>query len=338
MAKPDTDDGWFKKAVELETAVNYAGFSRVARVLLGYVFIQIFGRGKRPELAFLPRKETASRLRQKRQNFDRAIQELVESGVLIEVRDDQYRFVKDYEKWIAWSRDSAKRGWPRLSPEDIEDCKDMPVYAESFRIRGSTDPQSPEGIQMDAKSASNGMQNCIQMDAESASNGMQNCIQMDAESASNGMQNCIQMDASPIEVRARGIRELEIKREGERGSPPPDSASPSKAEDLRSQGQSELDGIAARCRAWFPSDPEIARAVAEGHGSYPAASYLAAAETLRTRPPGKHGRGYFMSLVAGVPSPEIARPVAAPRYETFRPTPEQLAARVRRKPERNGAL
>jgi hypothetical protein len=168
VAKPDTDDGWFKFAVELETALAYAAFSKVARVLLSYVFLQIYGKGIRPKLAYLPQKETALRIRQKRPAVNRAIRELVDSGVLVEIRDDQYRFIKDYEKWTSWSRDKDRRGSPRLTPGEVDDCKGMPAFAESFRVKADADPSDPSDNQVVNKSITSGLSSDNQVVNKSA--------------------------------------------------------------------------------------------------------------------------------------------------------------------------
>lgn len=207
MAKPDTDDGWFKLSLELEAALAFAGFSRVARTLLARVFIQIFGKGKRPKLAYLPQKILAETIEQKLTNVTRAVRELVESGVLIGVGDDRYQFVKDYEKWVRCGRQKTGRGEPRLTEKEVADCKRMIAYAESFRIKAPpslSDPiGSPALIQLDHSTDPIG------------SPKSQKVIQMDHRTDPNGSPDT-------IEDRARVQRDLEeeLKRERERARPP----------------------------------------------------------------------------------------------------------------------
>jgi biotin operon repressor len=133
VAKPDLNDGWHKFAYELEAAVNAAPFSRVARILLRYVFAQLYGKGVRPVVAQLPQSEIARRLDLPRQNVWRAVAELVGAGVLVEVSRDVYRFVKDYQRW------KDKDGRPLLSDEIAEDCRLAPQFGAAFDL---SDPAS----------------------------------------------------------------------------------------------------------------------------------------------------------------------------------------------------
>ena len=41
MAKPDCNDGYYKKSIELEAALDFAGFTKIARTILRYTFAQI---------------------------------------------------------------------------------------------------------------------------------------------------------------------------------------------------------------------------------------------------------------------------------------------------------
>jgi hypothetical protein len=215
VAKPDTDDGWFKIAVELEAALAYASFSKVARVLIAYVFIQTFGRGTRPKLAYLPQKLVADRIGQKTQAVCRAIRELVDSGVLVEAKDDQYRFVKDYEKWATWSRDPAKEKQPRLTRKEIKDCKSMPDYAESFRIKGYPDPQE------------SGVNQVVTADVTNGLHGVNQVVTADVTNGLHGVNQVVTGSAGAIEDRTRGQREKREKyREGER-APAPRNRNPS---------------------------------------------------------------------------------------------------------------
>jgi hypothetical protein len=208
VAKPDTDDGWFKLSIELEVAVAYAAFTKVARVVLGYTFIQIYGRGIRPELAKLDRKTIAARTGQKRQNVSRAIEELVGSNVLVPAEGDMYRFAKDYETWVTWSRDGAKCGRPRLDPAEVADCKASPAFSDTFRVKGMVDTAYPIAFAKDAQTASIGMQDPHPSGCKTASIGMQDPHPSGCKTASIGMQ-------VPIEERPRGINS-EIKKREER--------------------------------------------------------------------------------------------------------------------------
>jgi hypothetical protein len=137
VAKPDCDDGWYKKSIELEAALGYADFTKLAQTLLRYVFCQIFGQGDRPRTAVLNCSEIAARMKKPRQHVFRALQELVASKVLVPVggREDTYRFVKDYEKWKLVARLKGSffpTDRPRLDPAEVADCLDAPDYSRGF--------------------------------------------------------------------------------------------------------------------------------------------------------------------------------------------------------------
>ena len=137
MAKPDCDDGWYKKSIELEAALGYANFTKLAQTVLRYVFCQIFGQGKRPRYAVINCSEIAARMKKPRQHVFRAIQELVASNVLVPVagRDDTYRFIKDYDKWVMVARLKGSfhpTSVKRINPDEGADCLDAPTYSRQF--------------------------------------------------------------------------------------------------------------------------------------------------------------------------------------------------------------
>jgi hypothetical protein len=131
MAKPDTGNGWYKLAYELDAALCYADFSAPAQTILRFVRAQTYGMAKLP-LASLPIADLASRTGWKRQIIKRAIFELVDSGVLNEEGPDAYRFVKNYEAWTARekARDLASPKVPRLTPAQLKDARSAPDYAK----------------------------------------------------------------------------------------------------------------------------------------------------------------------------------------------------------------
>jgi hypothetical protein len=136
MAKPDTDDGWFKLAYELDAALCYADFSSLAQTILRLIRAQLYGKGKRA-VARLAVAEVVVRTGQKAPNVHRAFRELIDSGALIGAEADGFRFVKDYEKWTRRERhrdfDSPKV--PRLTPAEVADCKAAPSYAKGSQSR-----------------------------------------------------------------------------------------------------------------------------------------------------------------------------------------------------------
>ena len=187
MAKPDTDDGWFKIAVELEAALAFGGFSKIARTLLRYVFTQIYGRGSRPKLAYLPQKTIADRIGQRKQNVSRAIRELVESHVLAEAKPDHYWFIKDYEKWTTWGRDPKACGLPRLTPKEVADCKDSPRYADGFRLASNADPGDATGSSHGITRSSNGITGGNPTGLPESSNGITGGNPTGLPESSNGI-------------------------------------------------------------------------------------------------------------------------------------------------------
>lgn len=144
MAKPDTDDGWYKKSIELEAALDYADFSKMARTILRFGFSQIFGVGRRPRYIKLESRDVIARTGKTKQEVYRGFLELINAKVFdpIEGSPNTYRFVKDYELWRETSR---VKGLPvtscksRLSPREIADCKGAIGYAMSFKDAKDTD-------------------------------------------------------------------------------------------------------------------------------------------------------------------------------------------------------
>jgi hypothetical protein len=147
VAKPDCDDGWIKKSIELEAALDFADFTKIARTILRYAFLQLFGWGARPRHARLNCAEIAERIGKPYTLVHRARRELVASGVLVQVGSDPdlFRFVKDYEKWVKVARLKASFypvPEPRLTPREIADCKDAPAYSRTFDRTKHTEPST----------------------------------------------------------------------------------------------------------------------------------------------------------------------------------------------------
>lgn len=139
MAKPDCDDGWYKKSIELEAALDFADFTKIARTILRYGFCQIFGQGRRPRYMVISCTEIAGRIRKNRQHVYRALDELIKSNVLVPIEGMRhtYKFVDEYEKWTQISRSNgtlASSSRPRLNPTEIHDCVVSPSYAHSFEL------------------------------------------------------------------------------------------------------------------------------------------------------------------------------------------------------------
>lgn len=144
MAKPDCDDGWYKKSIELEAALDFADFTKIARIILRYGFCQIFGQGRRPRYMTLHTAEIAERIGKHRQNVHRAMDELIKSHVLAPVagKPGAYRFVKDYEKWTFIARVKSayvESDVPRLNRTEVADCKNSVSYSRGFELRTDAD-------------------------------------------------------------------------------------------------------------------------------------------------------------------------------------------------------
>lgn len=123
MAKPDCDDGWIPYAHELDAALAVADFSKGARIVLREVFSQTFGLAKNRTATLSP-SEIAGRVGMVKQHIVGAISELVQARVLIRVNRGEYRFIKDYERWIYPS------GKARLSKTEIAWCMAAPYVAK----------------------------------------------------------------------------------------------------------------------------------------------------------------------------------------------------------------
>lgn len=296
MAKPDTDDGWWKKSIELEAALDFADFSKPARTVLRYVFSQIFGIGKRPRLAFLPQAQIAARIGQCRQVINRAITELVASRVLVMVRDDQYRFNKDYESWVTWSRDKAKCGLPRLTDVEVEDCRNAIAYSNSFRM--------PESDRMDVSQVDDATSGAYASETIACKpSGLHACHPDGSQLSAIGMTNVSHMDdktvppyVPPSRIENEKREETNKKREGD----------PEVRSDIRIPGydttskaeSSELDALARSAADWFPNNDVIALAIVSRDGGFPIPCYRAALEKIRIVPAQKRTRSYFLTIVS----------------------------------------
>ena len=177
MARPDCDDGWFKIASELHSAISYADFTKLADRILGLAFLQIFGRGVRPRYVVLVPKDIVKQTGKLKQNVYWAIKELVLSGVLVPIpgKEFTYKFVKDYEKWVKVGRKNGSpfsTEIPRLDPSEVADCKTSPAYQNQFERRSNQqmtvtqlDYQPDSGVtQMDYESNPDGLPGVTQMD------------------------------------------------------------------------------------------------------------------------------------------------------------------------------
>jgi hypothetical protein len=99
VAKPDTDDGWFKLAYELLPPLMMCCQRVEAAIVLCEVLAQTYGRGKRKTAKIEPVK-IAARTGRKREYIWKGIRELTANGIIEKADDGTYRFQKDYEKWV----------------------------------------------------------------------------------------------------------------------------------------------------------------------------------------------------------------------------------------------
>jgi hypothetical protein len=168
-------------AYELDAAFGYADFSGLAQTILRYVRAQVFGKRK-SRAAHLPKAELIERTGRKRQNIDRAFRELLDSGALLEVvgKPDDYRFVKDYETWTSRERhrDFSSPKIPRLTPEEVADCKAAPDYATRFLAPKKAAPKAeelnPNGFKNESERIHPDQSSGIRTDAELNPNGFKN--------------------------------------------------------------------------------------------------------------------------------------------------------------------
>ncbi len=129
MAAPDTDDGWFRFALELDSAIGFARLGEAAGVLLRYGLHQVYGAGERPKVMVLRQTELAERTGQDRNWAFKGIGELLRKRILVEATGrHEYRLQKDYERWV------GKGGKPLLSRAQVRDCQAAPGYARQFNL------------------------------------------------------------------------------------------------------------------------------------------------------------------------------------------------------------
>lgn len=114
MASPDLDNGYLRLAHELFAAVCCAGFSKWEMVVLREVFDQIYG-PRKARTATLPLSDIAGRAGTYKQTIYRAVQSLVDAGVIAKNAEGAIRFIKDYESW-------RQGDSPRFSPSEIAYC------------------------------------------------------------------------------------------------------------------------------------------------------------------------------------------------------------------------
>jgi hypothetical protein len=173
VAKPDIDDGWYKKSIELEAALDFADFTKYARVILRYAFSQLFGTGARPRFVHISCAEIASRVGCVRQAMYRARHELVVSGVLtpVEGRENVFEFNKDYESWVKIRRDGSyfkPASGPRLSAAEVADCRNAPAYWKGCKdtsiahevVNQSDDAVNQSDDKVDSDVSTNRMSSC----------------------------------------------------------------------------------------------------------------------------------------------------------------------------------
>jgi hypothetical protein len=98
VAKPDTDDGWFKVAYELLPPLMMCCQRMEASIVLSEVLAQVYGMEKRKAAKLKP-AAIAERSGLARPNIWRGIKELTDKGILVRQGDGLFRFEKDYEKW-----------------------------------------------------------------------------------------------------------------------------------------------------------------------------------------------------------------------------------------------
>lgn len=108
MAKPDCDDGYYKLSYELAAAMLTFGFGEIEGFIIGRVLEQQYGWAKK-KMVHIRTCEVASLLDVDRRLVNRAIHKLIGVGVLLDLGDDCYTFVKDYESWETPHWKQAKR-------------------------------------------------------------------------------------------------------------------------------------------------------------------------------------------------------------------------------------
>jgi hypothetical protein len=126
VAKPDTDDGWFKMSHEFDAACDVADFTKAERVVLHIVKAQIFGPAKVRHALLLPRN-IAELGGWKRQFIERGVRHLIEAGVLVPAKDrkDFYQVNKYYKEW-------TYSGAVRFTPAELKFIAEAPARTKSY--------------------------------------------------------------------------------------------------------------------------------------------------------------------------------------------------------------
>jgi hypothetical protein len=208
VANPDTDDGWFKLAHELDAALAVADFSKGARIVLREVFAQVFGKAKRRHAALSP-SDLARRTGMDKSHVVRAIRELVDSGVLQKVGEGVYKFIKDYESWtrpgpaVAKGQPLSPR-LPRLSKVEVAFAANAPGHNE-WLANNSMGPLARNRVPRQATNKR----------SSGASSGTETVSIQAPSGAYPGTETVSIQAPTPIEVRAREFETGDLRETGD---------------------------------------------------------------------------------------------------------------------------
>jgi hypothetical protein len=194
VAKPDTDDGWFKMSHEFDAACDVADFTKAERVVLHTVKAQIFGPAKVRHALLLPRN-IAELGGWKRQFIERGVRHLIEAGVLVPAKDrkDFYQVNKYYKEW-------TYSGAVRFTPAELKFIAEAPARTKSYLYTLSNQPvakRQPTSCRIATNELPIGGSTLQPTSCQTATNELPNCNQRVAESASRSNRT------------ARGIENIE---------------------------------------------------------------------------------------------------------------------------------
>lgn len=194
MAKPDTDDGWFKLSDELFAALCVADFTKRAMVVIRECFEQMFGDAKKSEV-YLDPVDIADRSGTIRTSVWKGIAELTASGVLVPLGNYRYRFNKDYSQW-------TKNGHSRLTGREQDYAREAPGRSHPNRRKACQSGNATLKV-VQSKNTDDACQSGNALSKSACQSG-----NADSETA------CQSGNARTIEERARGeIRELENREQ-----------------------------------------------------------------------------------------------------------------------------
>lgn len=217
MAKPDLEQGYLRIAHELHAALACAGFGRDEQIIIHEAFAMIYGPALLKEFQLSP-SDIAKRYGLAKQHMSRAIQSLVNCGVLVRVGFN-FRFVKDYERWT-W------KGESRFTESMIAEIRKAPKAAMDHKRKSVIKNDDESNIAESSNLVTDKQSSVIKNDDAESSNSITDqpinntCVTKNGdEPSSNLMTSVTKFDDAAHYVEHARLRNGEMEKEREQFAP-----------------------------------------------------------------------------------------------------------------------